>query len=108
MRNSIFLILLCFVLGLAMTSCKSDTKQPVNTETTPQPAERKGKEFTSAYICPMYCTGSGSKKPGKCSVCRMDYVANDKIKKPNGHEGHDHGHDHDHSHDGHDHSGHNH
>ena len=89
-----------------MTSCKSDTKQPVNTETTPQPAEKKGKEYTSAYVCPMHCAGSGSDGPGKCSVCRMDFVLNEDYKKQDNHEGHHHGHDH--SHHGHDHSGHNH
>ena len=103
-------MLLCFTLGFAMTSCKSDTTQKTNTETTPQPADKKGKEFTSAYVCPMHCTGSGSDSAGKCPVCRMDYVVNDNIKKEGGHDGHNHSHDHghDHSHDGHDHSGHNH
>jgi hypothetical protein len=35
-----------------------------------------GPEYTSAYVCPMHCEGSGSDKPGKCPVCGMDYVAN--------------------------------
>ena len=35
----------------------------------------EGKEFTSDYICPMHCSGSGSDEAGKCPVCGMDYVA---------------------------------
>ncbi|MBL7775167.1 MAG: hypothetical protein JNK89_04145 [Saprospiraceae bacterium] len=38
-----------------------------------QPAEEQGPEYTSAYICPMHCKGSGSDKPGQCPVCGMDY-----------------------------------
>lgn len=64
--------------------------------------EQQGKEYTSAYICPMYCSGSGSEEPGKCPVCGMDYVKNENAKEGehshDDHEGHDHG----------DHEGHNH
>lgn len=42
-----------------------------------QEIEQQGPEYTSAYICPMHCEGSGSAEPGKCPVCGMDYVAND-------------------------------
>ena len=35
----------------------------------------EGKEYTSAYVCPMHCEGSGSEQPGNCPVCGMDYVA---------------------------------
>ena len=74
-----------------------------------------GLEKTGVYICPMYCTGSGSEKPGKCPACKMDYVANpnkdmDKGHDHDAHEGHDHG-DHDghgHNHDHGDHDGHEH
>ena len=34
----------------------------------------QGMEFTSAYVCPMHCEGSGSDKPGTCPKCGMDYV----------------------------------
>ncbi|WNJ16450.1 heavy metal-binding domain-containing protein [Pontibacter sp. G13] len=54
---------------------------------------KTGKEYTSAYICPMHCAGSGSDEPGTCPVCGMDYVANAEMPAQ---EGHDHeGHDHD-------------
>ena len=46
-----------------------------------QEAHGDGPEYTSAYVCPMHCEGSGSDKPGKCPVCGMDYVANaDHVK----------------------------
>jgi hypothetical protein len=34
-----------------------------------------GPEYTSAYVCPMHCKGSGSDQPGNCPVCGMDYIA---------------------------------
>jgi len=37
-------------------------------------ADKQGKEYTAAYICPMHCEGSGSEEAGKCPVCGMDYV----------------------------------
>lgn len=55
--------------------------------------DQTGPEYTSAYICPMHCEGSGSDQPGKCPVCGMDYVQN-----KDDHSGHDHG-----DHDGHNH-----
>ena len=35
----------------------------------------EGKAYTSAYVCPMHCEGSGSEEAGKCPVCGMNYVA---------------------------------
>jgi len=80
--------------------------------------DKEGMEYASAYVCPMHCDGSGSDKPGKCAVCKMDYVANKEHKSDghkhdteadghnHDHDGHDHG-DHDHgSHEGHDHGSH--
>jgi hypothetical protein len=67
-----------------------------------------GPEYTSAYICPMHCEGSGSAEMGTCPVCKMDYVANADKAAPevDPHEGHNHdtheGHDHG-SHEGHNH-----
>ncbi|MFV0484532.1 MAG: heavy metal-binding domain-containing protein [Bacteroidales bacterium] len=46
-----------------------------HSQKTEQKAE-KGKEYTSAYVCPMHCKGSGSKEAGKCPKCGMDYVKN--------------------------------
>ena len=81
-------LLLAFLgLGTAFTACGG---QQAETE--------QGKEYTSTYICPMHCEGSGSEEPGKCPVCGMDYVLNDNATE----EGHSHD-GHDHSHDGHEH-----
>lgn len=40
--------------------------------------DKSGPEYTSKYVCPMHCEGSGSEEPGKCPVCGMDYVLNDE------------------------------
>ncbi|MCB0515439.1 MAG: heavy metal-binding domain-containing protein [Chitinophagales bacterium] len=40
--------------------------------------DRTGPEYTSAYVCPMHCKGSGSDVAGKCPACGMDYVLNEK------------------------------
>ena len=34
--------------------------------------------YTSDYICPMHCEGSGSSEAGLCPSCGMDYVKNEK------------------------------
>lgn len=39
---------------------------------------KAGKEYTSEYICPMHCEGSGSDTTGTCPTCGMDYVKNPK------------------------------
>jgi len=56
--------------------------------------ERQGKEYTSAYVCPMHCDGSGSDEAGKCPVCGMDYVKNENHKSEDhqhdSHEEHNH------------------
>lgn len=68
--------------------------------------DKSGPEYTSRYICPMHCEGSGGAEPGICPVCGMDYVLNEDYQDPDSieHEGHDHeGHDHeghDHDHEG--------
>lgn len=80
----IFLFVALSVTGVAISSCgnKSST------------TEQQGKEYTSAYICPMHCEGSGSDEVGKCPVCGMDYVKNENQKadgqKDDNHEGHNH------------------
>lgn len=105
MKNIQFLLMLFsfFATSALMNSCGD-------------PAPKGGKEYTAAYICPMYCKGSGSDKPGTCPACKMDYEKNkdSKAAKPDadvgkaeGHDAHQ-GHDHDANHEGHDHSGHDH
>ncbi len=100
MKNSIKLVIysLFLVGSMGFYACgNAPTKQ----------VDKTGKEYMSAYVCPMHCKGSGAAIAGKCPVCKMDYVANPDAPKQqtpvnkNGHEGHDHG-----SHDGHDHGSH--
>ena len=90
--KSIKLIMTIMVFGLltmSMNSCK-ESKQADNTKTEQaKDASEQGKEYTSAYICPMHCETSGSDKPGECPVCGMDYKKNDKSKAED-HSGHNH------------------
>lgn len=54
-------------------------------------ADESGPEYTSAYICPMHCPGSGSDQAGQCPKCGMDYVKNEDVQSSEeGHEGHNH------------------
>lgn len=46
----------------------------------------EGKEYTSAYVCPMHCEGSGGDQAGTCPKCGMDYVAQSEHTK----DGHSH------------------
>jgi len=62
----LFYVVLGFV-GIGFTACDSGTKSAT---------EQQGKEYTSAYVCPMHCKDSGSDKEGTCPVCNMDYVKN--------------------------------
>ncbi|MCC6753990.1 MAG: hypothetical protein IT266_08420 [Saprospiraceae bacterium] len=65
---------------LSVYSCKSQPEPAAEAE-APAPAmeavDTTGPEYTSRYICPMYCKGSGSDQPGTCPVCGMDYVLNE-------------------------------
>ena len=84
MKQLRFILLLTafFALGATLNSCGGNDSSSADTE-------KQGKEYTSAYICPMHCAGSGSEEPGKCPVCNMDYVANEDHKS----DGHDHDHE---------------
>ena len=76
----IFLFVALMATAMFITSCSS------NTGSDATKTEKQGKEYTSAYVCPMHCEGSGSDQPGKCPKCGMDYVKNEN----HGHEGHNH------------------
>ena len=66
------LIISCLLVSAALsfTACKNN-----------QAADTEGKEYTSAYVCPMHCEGSGSDKEGTCPVCKMDYVKREEHEK---------------------------
>ena len=80
----IFLFVALSATSVTISSCGGNS---TNTE-------KQGKEYTSAYICPMHCKDSGSDKEGKCPVCGMDYVNNENHKADghnhDNHEGHNH------------------
>ena len=78
-------------ISFATSSCGNSAKH--------SHAEAKGKEYTSDYVCPMHCEGSGSEEAGKCPECGMDYEQNEKHNS-DGHKHEDKSHD---DHDGHGH-----
>lgn len=82
--------------GSEQASSSDAGAEEAATEMSEEAVDKTGPEYTSAYICPMHCKGSGSDSEGKCPVCGMAYVANTDHES---HEGHDRGHDHDHDHD---------
>jgi Heavy metal binding domain len=79
------LLFLGLVLGAMLSSCG---EKPAESSNPPAPGatmmQKLGPEYTAAYICPMYCEGSGSDKPGKCPVCGMDYRENKDAKPATG------------------------
>ena len=72
--NFNLLLLTVFSVGLFFTACDNQSK----TETQTEQATKKGKAYTSAYVCPMHCEGSGSSQPGECPACGMEYVKNEE------------------------------
>jgi hypothetical protein len=102
MKN-VKLFLFGAAMSLLLSACAGGQSHDgdSNGDATHMDAQKQGPEFTSAYVCPMHCKGSGSDQAGKCPVCGMDYVVNKDHKKD--HEmGHDEGHGED-DHEGHDH-----
>ena len=83
--KTILLFVAMLVTSAALSSCGNkagDTAQQEKQEPQEQQAQegqtaQQGKEYTSAYICPMHCEGSGSDEPGKCPKCGMEYVKNE-------------------------------
>ena len=71
MKFNFFLVVFLIISGFNF-SCKSIVDVPK--------LEQKRNEFTSAYICPMNCKGSGSAVAGKCPKCELEYVKNKKYK----------------------------
>lgn len=79
--KKILLVVCCATFAL---SCKKNTGTPgvkTNHEYLNQKVDRSGPEYTSRYICPMHCEGSGSDSAGICPVCKMDYVENKHFGK---------------------------
>ena len=92
MRTNIRTIIgIAFASVLVLTvSCKGKTEEAKETSTEEtmdhenhdmegmETAKMEGKEYTSKYVCPMHCEGSGSDEEGKCPVCGMTYVLNEE------------------------------
>jgi len=76
------LSLLLFAIGLLLGSCNN---QKSKKETTVEQQNVDNPAYTSAYVCPMHCEGSGDEQPGKCPVCGMEYVKNENHPKPHQH-----------------------
>ena len=73
-----------FFLGIALgltPACGGNSHSHDHGDATTTEDATQGKEYTSKYICPMHCAGSGSHDPGKCPVCGMDYVLNESYKE---------------------------
>ena len=77
------IIILVFVFVFA--SCKADSVDNLSDTTEVEVVDTNsinpedvslGKEYTSHYICPNHCLDSGSKEPGECPVCGMEYIEN--------------------------------
>ena len=102
MSKLVFLPFFAFLMAGTMISCD-------NSASGADKSEQTGPEYTSAYVCPMHCDGSGSAEAGVCPECGMDYVANEDFKGESNSktekEGHSHD-GHDHNHDGHEHGDH--
>lgn len=70
MKKIVHLCFLIVCIG-AFSSCTNQNAQET----------KQTKEYTSEYICPMHCEGSGSDSAGLCPTCGMDYVINPKNEK---------------------------
>lgn len=60
--------------SINLTSCKGESKAKM------EKVDVNGPEYTSKYICPMHCKGSGAAEMGTCPVCKMDYELNENYK----------------------------
>lgn len=105
--KQIIIILALAAFCISFSACNGGKK--ADSAKKEMKSEVKGPEYTSKYICPMYCKGSGSHEMGTCPVCKMDLELNEEYKgdDADSHEGHDHG-DHDNHNHGGDHEGHDH
>ncbi|MBK8484940.1 MAG: hypothetical protein IPO86_06565 [Saprospiraceae bacterium] len=77
MRINLFVFMSCIILWNLNLGCKS--KMGEQDRPVMEKVDTSGIEYSSMYICPMHCKGSGSDKPGICPVCGMDYELNENI-----------------------------
>lgn len=76
--RSLFFISFVAVAGIlvSVSACKSKVETPAQEKAVMEKVDQSGPEYTSKYICPMHCKGSGSDQPGVCPACGMDYELN--------------------------------
>lgn len=89
LRNTLFILLA--ILSFSLFACNNSHNSNNHLEET---TDTSGKEYTSKYVCPMHCEGSGSNEMGTCPVCEMDYVLNENYQETDmehmDHDGHEH------------------
>lgn len=73
-------VLSVIFMSILPYACKQKPEAKESERPVMKKQEISGPEFTSKYICPMHCEGSGSNHPGKCPVCHMDYEINESFK----------------------------
>ncbi|MDQ3140929.1 MAG: hypothetical protein M3Q56_01640 [Bacteroidota bacterium] len=79
LSNGILIVLVLVASNfLFTTACKHSQKE--NEKSVIEKVDNTGPEYTSAFICPMHCKGSGSHEMGVCPVCGMDYEKNDRVQ----------------------------
>jgi hypothetical protein len=66
------------ILGISLIVCSITLNSCGGEASSTESNTELSKEYTSAFICPMHCEGSGSDDAGECPVCGMDYVKNEK------------------------------
>lgn len=84
MKKLSVIILISFLV--LTISCKNDnqtndeildsTQTTVEVDTSVNQNTSLGAEYTSNFICPNHCEGSGSEVYGTCPVCGMEYIEN--------------------------------
>jgi hypothetical protein len=77
--NKILTITIILASAFAISCANKGSNENAQAEAE---QSQTGPEYTSAYVCPMHCEGSGSAEPGNCPVCKMDYVPNENYKAP--------------------------
>lgn len=88
----LFQVLTVVVLSLSLAACGGGHQHDHGTDAGKSEAATthshdQSPAYTSAYVCPMHCEGSGSDKAGQCPVCGMDYVAlEEHVKDGHSHE----------------------
>ena len=79
--NQFYTALFILTLAISFIACKGHSTSDHQTHTI-----EMGPTYSSKYVCPMHCEGSGSAVAGDCNVCGMAYIEN----KSHAHYGHNH------------------